>query len=176
MIHVEVGDLLTVEAEAFIRPVNTQLDPISAIGMRIEDALGRDVSERIRQMGDFPVGGAFITPAGDLAAGFVIHAVVQSLEEPTTGDGVRRALVNACRRAREWGIASLALPLVGATPGGLDSDTAASFVVEALAEGDAPAEVYLVVSNEFEQNACDRALGRRGEVGPDEDDEREDDE
>lgn len=171
MIRVEVGDLLSSDVGALVRPVNAHLDPICAVGLRIEDAVGSEVSERIQQMGDFPVGGAFITPAGELSARFIIHVVVQSPEEPTTGDGVRRALVNGCRRAEEWGIQSLALPLIGATPGGLDPLEAASFMIAALNEGQAPADVRLIVASEFEREACERALAEADDVGVGEDDE-----
>lgn len=171
MICVEVGDLLATDAEALLRPVNAQLDPISAVGQRIEDGMGPEVSERIQQMGDFPVGGAFITPGGDLSARFIIHIVVQSSEEPTTAEGVRRALVNGCRRAEEWGIGSLALPLVGVTPGALDPPEAASLMIAALREGQAPADVRLIVATEFEKKAVERALAKADPVGAEEDDE-----
>lgn len=169
--RVEVGDLLANDADALIRPLNAQLDPISAVGQRIEDAMGHEVGERIQQMGEFPVGGAFITPAGELSARFVIHVVVQSAEEPTTGNGVRRALVNGCRRAEEWGIGSLALPLVGVTPGALDPIEAASLMVAALEEGQAPEDVRLIAASEFEKEAFERALAKAGTVDVEEDDE-----
>lgn len=171
MICVEVGDLLENGADALVRPLNAHLDPISAVGLCMEDALGPEVAERIQQMGDFPVGGAFITPAGDLAARFIIHIVVQSTEEPTSGDGVRRALVNGCRRAQEWGIESLALPLVGATPGEMDLTRAASIMIAALSGEDAPPDVRLVVSSEFEREVCERALAQAEDVGEEENDE-----
>ena len=129
---VRIGDLGTTQADAVVRGIRSDGAAITAAGRRIEVLAGPTVTKRLLGLGELPVGGAVITPAGDLAADFIIHAVLQSAEEPVTTHTVQRALVNALRRARDLGLESVALPPLGTGAGNLDVEESAQIVVEVL--------------------------------------------
>ena len=105
-------------------------------------------------MGALPIGGAFITPAGELTASFLIHVVTASEEEPESALSVQRALRNGLRRAVEWELKSLALPPLGAGVGHMDIEDSARAMVEILVdhldEGHPPLDLTIVVAGEYE--------------------------
>ena len=152
---VRVGELSQSDAAAVVRAVRSDGEAITSSGRRLELLAGETVAQRLQGLGDLPVGGAVITPAGDLPAQFIIHAVLQSVEEPVSSVTVRRALVNVLRRARDLGLASLALPLLGTGAGNLDAEEAARLTMEALREhlaaGDAPRRFEIVVESAYQE-------------------------
>lgn len=164
MIRVREGRLADSESEAVLRPVSTALEPVCHPGREVEQEAGEDVLERLRGAGEIPVGGAILTPGGDLAASFIIHVAVQSWDEPVSETGVRRALMNGLRRASEWGIETLSLPPLGAGAGNMDPEDSARLVVEVLMEHMAaqpyPREVELVAAREYEAEIFRGALER----------------
>jgi O-acetyl-ADP-ribose deacetylase (regulator of RNase III) len=127
---------------------------VTAAGRIIGQRAGADLEERLNRIGSIPVGGAVLTPAGGLAAGFLIHVVVQSSDEPETQVSVERALKNGLRRAVDWGLESLALPPLGLGAGALEPEEAARALVEILAnhlaEGAPPLELTIVVGSDYE--------------------------
>jgi O-acetyl-ADP-ribose deacetylase (regulator of RNase III) len=129
----------------------------------VDQNAGEDVRARLEDMGEVPVGGAVVTPGGDLRVAFIIHAVLESPEEELTPFGVQRALMNGLRRARDWEMASLALPPFGLGAGALDPDDVAHMVVEVLLnherEGGAPGELVIVVESPYEEELFTRLLG-----------------
>ena len=141
-VRARVGDLAQSDAAAVVRSVRSDGEAITAVGRRLERLAGAAVARRLQGLGDLPVGGAVITPAGELPAQFIIHVVLQSAEEPVTPQTVQRALVNALRRARDLGLETVAFPPVGSGAGNLDSEVAADLLVEVLTthlrDGDAP--------------------------------------
>jgi O-acetyl-ADP-ribose deacetylase (regulator of RNase III) len=117
---------------------------------RLELAAGPEWVERCRALGELPVGSAVITDAGGLTAEFVIHAAVRSPDEPVSQRTVRTAVTNGLRRAEEWGVSEVALPLVGTGPGNLDADAACSAMDEALRAFAARGRVVVCSSDGFE--------------------------
>lgn len=163
MIRVVVGDLAAQPAEGLLRPVRTDMAPVSAASRDIAIAAGEQLEERLVRLGTLPLGGAVLTPAGNLAAGFLIHAVVMSEEEPQTGLTVQRALRNGLRRATDWGLASLALPPLGLGVGTTDPEGAARALVEILFnhldEGAAPLDLCIVVGSKYEAELFEGLIG-----------------
>lgn len=162
MISVVVGEIFRQEAEGLLRPVRSDLAPLTAAARDILAHAGPSVDERLRQMGTLPLGGAVITPAGDLSASFLIHIVTASEEEGESALSVQRALRNGLRRATEWELASLALPPVGMGVGHLDADEAARSMVEILVnhldEGHPPLELTIVAGGEYEAGVFQRLV------------------
>ena len=162
MIRVRVGDLGEAKAAAVVRAVRSDGEAITAVGRRLETLAGPTVSKRLQSLGDLPVGGAVITPGGDLPAGFIVHAVLQSAEEPVTAHTVQRALVNALRRAHDFGLESVALPPLGTGAGNLDAEDAAQLIVDVLRDhlqtpGD-PRSFEIVVESAYEEELYTRAV------------------
>jgi O-acetyl-ADP-ribose deacetylase (regulator of RNase III) len=154
MIRVVVGELAVQAVEGLLRPVRSDLAPVSAASRDVSVAAGEELEERLARLGTLPIGGAVLTPAGRLPAGFLIHMVVMSEEEPQTSLTVQRALRNGLRRATDWGLASVALPPVGLGVGTIDPEGAARALVEILFnhldEGAAPLDLTIVAGSRYE--------------------------
>jgi O-acetyl-ADP-ribose deacetylase len=154
MIRVVQGELRDQRVDGVVRPVRSDLAPVSGPSRDVVLDAGEELQERLERMGLLPVGGAVLTPAGLLTAPFLIHAVVMSEEEPQTSMSVQRALRNGLRRASDWGLGSLALPPFGMAVGTADPEVSARVLVEILFdhldEGVAPLDLTIVVSSDFE--------------------------
>lgn len=162
MITVRVGRLDEADTEGLLRPVRSDLSGMTGASRRVDAGAGEAMRARLEGMGDLPVGAAVVTPGGDLRVAFIIHAVLESPEESLTAVGVQRALTNGLRRARDWEMASLALPPLGLGAGTLDADGVAGMVVEALVEhqreGAAPTDLVLLVESGYEEDLFRRLL------------------
>lgn len=162
MIRVRRGELGVTPVEGILRPVSSEGVAVSGASRRVEVEAGPILGTRLQELGELPLGGAVITPGGNLSAVFVIHVVVQSPSEVASGPSVHRALVNGLRRAVEWGVTSLALPPVGIGPGTMDPEEGARLLVDVLRahllEGSDPRELTIVVESEFEEELYLRLL------------------
>ena len=154
MIRVVEGDLADQQVDAVMRAIRADLAPANSGSRDLVHGAGSAVEERLERIGALPLGGAVITPGGDLPADFVIHVVVMSEEEPLTGPSVRKALRNGLRRASDWALESLALPPLGLGVGMLEADASARALVDILCdhldEGRPPLELTLVVGSAYE--------------------------
>lgn len=164
MIQVVRGDLTAAGTECILRPVRSDGAAVTAVGRRLEELAGDSVQERLGAQGDSPVGSALLTPAGDVDCSFLIHVVVQSVEEPVTAAALRRGLLNALRRASDFGIESMALPPLGIVAGALEAEEMARAVVETLREHLAqerpPSRFRIVVESEYEESVFRAAAAR----------------
>ncbi|GMR14309.1 MAG: hypothetical protein BMS9Abin29_2558 [Gemmatimonadota bacterium] len=162
MISVRLAELDTVLAQAVFRAVRWDLKPLTPGGRSVGLGAGEAIIERLEQMGDFPVGGAVVTPAGDLAVDFIIHLVIESVEEPVTESGVRKALTNGLRQACAWGVESVAIPALGTGAGCLDAEASARVILPVLkafmGSGESLREATVVVTNEYERAAFEAAV------------------
>lgn len=166
MIAVRIADLETAQVDAVFRPVRWDLEPLTPGARRVGLGAGELIIERVAQMGDFPVGGAVVTPGGDLPSDFIIHLVIESFEEPVTQTGVRKALTNGLRQACAWGVESVALPPMGIGAGSLEAETAARIVVSVLRafleSCESLREATIMVANEYEKAAFESVLAFDG--------------
>jgi O-acetyl-ADP-ribose deacetylase (regulator of RNase III) len=154
VIRVVIGELAAQTHEGLVRTVRSDLSPATAASRDVLQRAGVAVAERLQPMGPIPVGGAVITPAGELASSFLIHVVTSSDDEPESPASVRKALLNGLRRAAEWGLRSLAVPALGTGAGTMDYEEAARALIEVLREhaGESPIpdEIAIVVRGEYE--------------------------
>lgn len=155
MIRVVIGELFNRAEEAIMRPVRSDLAPLTPGSRDLGIRAGEKMQDRLTQLGNVPVGGAVITPAGALDADFIIHAVTADPEEPQTSVTVQKAVRNGLRRAADLEIASLALPPLGLSVGSMGAEEAAGVLVELLVnhidEGRAPLDIVIVVANDYEE-------------------------
>ncbi len=162
MITVVVGELAEQAMEGVMRPVRSDLAPLTAGARDVASAAGGQVAGRLAQLGSVPVGGAVMTAAGDLPADFIIHAVTADIDEPQSTMTVQKAVRNGLRRAVDWGLPSLALPPVGLGVGNMGAEEAAQVLVELLVnhldEGHPPLELVIVVSNEYEESVFNAVI------------------
>lgn len=162
MIRVHQGSFLEVEAEGFVRPIRSDLAPVSAVSRDLGTAAGEMVEEQLARSGSIPLGGAVMTPAGALPFDFLIHVVVMSEDEPQSSATVQRALRNGLRRATDWAMESLALPPLGIGVGTTEPEDAARALAEILFnhldDGAPPLDLTLVVSSAFEAEMFERLI------------------
>ena len=163
--HVVVDDLAFHASDAIVRPVTARLDATTPVVRRLEQIGGPEFQRRLRVQRDLAVGAAVVTGAGgDLAAEFVIHAVIQSDTEPATASSVRRAWQSALERAVDWSFARLSTPPLGTGAGNLSLEDASDIMVSVLkahgAGADFPADVTVVVETPVEREVFEAALRR----------------
>lgn len=162
MIHVRVGRLDQADTEGLLRPVRSDWSGITNASRRVDASAGEDVRRRLEGMGELPVGGAVVTPGGELEVSFIIHVVLESPEESLSAFGVQRALMNGLRRAGDWEMASLSLPPLGLGAGSLEADAVVGMVVEVLLdhqrEGGPPQDLVIVVESAYEEDLFRRML------------------
>lgn len=169
MIELTDVPLAEAQAEAILRPVGADWSATTPAVRQLELAAGSEWIESCRAVGELPVGSAVITRAGALRAAWVIHVAVRSVEEPVGARAVERALRNGLRRAGEWGIREVALPLLGTGPGNLDPEAACAAMAAPLAGFVAGAErrVLVCVAGEAERRAAAaRWLNPGGRASP----------
>ena len=166
MIRVVRGVLAEARAEGILRPVGARLEAVTAAGRELDLRAGESVRRRLAPLGEVPVGGAVVTPGGGVEVPFLIHAVIQSREEPPTELVIRQALTNGLRRCVEWELASLALPPLGTGVGQMEVEGAARAMIAVLLEHRAtsphPGEIVVVVPGEFEEAVFVGALEAAG--------------
>jgi len=165
VIEVRIADPATVAVGALLRPVAADGSAVTPAMRRLELAAGEAMLEQLARVGELPVGAAAITPAGALAAEFVVHVSVRSRDEPVSPAGVRLGLVNGLRRVREWAIDNIAVVPLGTGAGNLDAEQAAEVMVPVLVEhveqGGPPSRIVIVVETEYEREAFERRLQSR---------------
>jgi O-acetyl-ADP-ribose deacetylase (regulator of RNase III) len=166
MITVRLGALHEAGTQAVLRPVRSDLGGITQASRRLETAAGENVRKRLDGMGELPMSSAVLTPGGDLAIGFIIHAVLESPEESPSAIAIQRALINGLRRALEWEMTSLALPPLGLGVGMLDPEDGARMMIEVLLdhlrEGEPPRELVIVVESPYEEELFRRLVAAAG--------------
>jgi O-acetyl-ADP-ribose deacetylase (regulator of RNase III) len=131
---VETGDLAAVEADAVVNAANDHLWMGSGVAGALKRAGGSAIEREALALGPIPVGEAVITGAGTLPARRVIHAAAMGQDLATDENLVRRATLNALRRAEEAGLADVAFPALGTGVGGLGFPECARAMISAVAE------------------------------------------
>lgn len=162
VIRVHEGSIVEVESEGIVRPIRTDLSPVSAASRDLGAWAGSIVEEQLRRSGNLPLGGAVITPAGELPADFLIHVVVMSEDEPQTSATVQKAVHNGLRRATDWALRSLALPPLGIGVGMTEPEISARALTEILFnhldEGVPPLELTIVAPSAYEADLFSRLV------------------
>jgi O-acetyl-ADP-ribose deacetylase (regulator of RNase III) len=159
---VVVDDLSFFRSDAIARPVTAELGATTSLGRRLEVAAlegerGERLARQLRPAEPLAVGSAVVTGAGALQVELLVHAVVQSVSEPVTRDGVSRATASALQRAAAFEVRHLAISPFGTGAGNLDAEDSAQAMIEAvvrhLARSEFPERVTIVVESELEREA-----------------------
>jgi len=160
MIRVVRGTFTEARTEALLRETRPDGGPVSQSGRALLERLGEDAS-RLLDLDEAPAGSAWLSPAGPLPASFLIHLVVQGIDEPVSEQTVRTALTNGLRRAAAFGIESVALPPLGVGAGNLDHERSAELIVQTIGEhleqGQPPLVFEIVVGSDYEEDVYRRA-------------------
>ena len=163
MITVALDDLAAMPVDAVVRPAGESLEPAADAATRLDHAAGDGFAAQRRVSSPLEAGAAVVTGGGNLVAPFVIHAVIRDSASPVARAKIRRALVSAWQQAGAWGLTRIAAPPVGVDDGGLSLEDAVGLLVETFprgSEGEAPAELCIVVEREEERVAVEAILRR----------------
>jgi O-acetyl-ADP-ribose deacetylase (regulator of RNase III) len=123
------GDVCDLEVDAIVNAANVSLWMSTGVGGAIKRAGGDAIEFAAIRQGPVELGDAIVTPAGALAARYVIHAVSLDRDRRTSGEAIERAVRSVFSRARELGITSLAFPALGTGVGGFPLEDAARITV-----------------------------------------------
>jgi O-acetyl-ADP-ribose deacetylase (regulator of RNase III) len=124
------GDITTLEVDAIVNAANDHLWMGGGVAGAIKRKGGVEIEQEAVRQGPVEIGESVVTGAGSLPARYVIHAAVMGQDLQTDAVKVRRATRSALRRARELGIASVALPALGTGVGGFPVTEAARIMIE----------------------------------------------
>jgi O-acetyl-ADP-ribose deacetylase (regulator of RNase III) len=128
------GDICELEVDAIVNAANVSLWMSTGVGGAIKRAGGDTIEFAAIRQAPVELGDAVVTPAGSLAARYVIHAVSLDRERRTSGPVIDAAVRSTFARARELGITSIAFPALGTGVGGFPLDEAARITVMAAHE------------------------------------------
>lgn len=157
MIRLIEHGLAQLRVDAVVRAADEHLEPVGPAS----EALDREGGETLRQLrrvqAPLDVGSAVITGAGELAAEFVLHIVIQGEGRAASRETVRRALTSAWHRAEGWQLTLVGAPLAGLGGAALTPEEAALALVETFRDRPRatgfPAELHIVVATAAERGA-----------------------
>jgi O-acetyl-ADP-ribose deacetylase (regulator of RNase III) len=165
MAHIilDKGDIAELRTDAIVNAANSALWMGAGVAGAIKRAGGQEIEDEAVKQGPIPVGEAVVTGAGNLKAGFVIHAAVMGTDLVTDADKIRSATKNSLIRAEELGLKSIAFPALGTGVGGFPYSKAAEIMISAVSEhlaGESDLEeVLLVLYGDEAYRAFEEQLG-----------------
>jgi O-acetyl-ADP-ribose deacetylase len=158
------GDICDLEVDAIVSPATTSLWMSTGVAGELKRAGGDSIEFAAVRQGPIALGDAVVTPAGRLAARYVIHAASMERDRRTSGAAIQRAARSAMARARELGVTSIAFPALGTGVGGFPLEEAAQLAVDAirdeLAEPSPIEHVVFALRGAAAYEAFARALSR----------------
>lgn len=160
MIQVVEQPLAGLPVDAVVRAADETLGPVGLVSRQLDAAAGPAGEAQRRVQAPLQVGAAVITGAGDLAAEFILHVVVQDADRPATRETLRRALASAWHRAEGWQLRSVGAALSGLVVG--DDDAAHALVESFRDRPDStgfPAELHVTIDRPEQRQALAPWLG-----------------
>ena len=135
----------------------------TGVGGALKRRGGDEIEFAAVRRGPVAVGDAVVTPAGTLAAKYVIHAVSLDHDRRTDAGAIERAVRSVFARARELDVRTIAIPALGTGVGGFPLEEAARITVatvrDELARSPALEEVVFALRGAAPYHAFQIALG-----------------
>ncbi|TVR60972.1 MAG: hypothetical protein EA422_13230 [Gemmatimonadales bacterium] len=142
--------------------MGAELDPPTRAEAALLEGAGEGVRHRLSALGEMPVGGAVVTPGGDLPVEMMIHVVIRSREEPVSERAVAQAFRHGLEQAARWEVERLAVPLLGVGAGNLDAEVAAALLVRVFREHrrseSHPGTLVLLARTSYQEEAALRVI------------------
>jgi O-acetyl-ADP-ribose deacetylase (regulator of RNase III) len=126
------GDICDLEVDAIVNAANLSLWMSTGVGGAIKRAGGDAIEFAAVRQAPVEIGESIVTPAGNLAARYVIHAVSLDRDRRTNATIIDSAVRSALARARELGLSSIAFPALGTGVGGFPLEEASIVTVRAV--------------------------------------------
>lgn len=153
-IEAQVADITTLAVDAIVNAANESLAPGGGVCGAIHRAAGPELAAASARVSPCPTGQARITPAFDLPARFVIHAVGPVWRGGQHGEPALLAWAyrDSMRLAREANLHSIAFPAISTGIYGYPlqpaTDIAVATIRAELAQHGSPAHVIFVCFSE----------------------------
>lgn len=159
MIRIVEDNLANLAVAAVVRAADEYLAPVGPESVALDARGGDRLVRALTAQAPLEIGSAVITQAGDLAAEFVLHVIVQGEARPASRDSVRKALTSAWHRAEAWQLGAVAASLGGLA---LPLEESALLLVETFQEraGELayPADLFVAVATPGERSAIEPFL------------------
>ena len=137
IVRVVEGDISTYEGDAVVNAANNHLrlgtGVAGALAARGGGEIQEECDEIVRRDGPLKVGDAAVTGGGKLRARYVIHAAAMG-DLPVSPESIRNATQSALDLTGEFGIKSIAFPVLGTGVGGFPFSEAARIMAEVILE------------------------------------------
>jgi O-acetyl-ADP-ribose deacetylase (regulator of RNase III) len=147
MIRVVTQGLEQLAVQAVVRAADAALAPVGPVSLTLDRCGGERLASALQTQAPLEIGSAVVTAAGDLAAEFLLHLIVQDGDRPASSTSLRRALTSAWHRAEAWQLRTVAADPCGLL---LVPEEAAQLVIETFREQSErgfPSDLYLAVSD-----------------------------
>lgn len=143
------GDLLSQSVEVIVNPWNRNIIPWwlllpQGVSGAIKRRGGLQPFREVGKAGPIPLGGAVATSAGRLPFKAIIHVAGISILWRASQRSIQSSTRNALAKAAELGVASIAMPLIGAGTGGVCPATVERWMSEVIEEAAFGGEVLIV--------------------------------
>ncbi len=129
-ILLEEGDITAAEVDAVVNAANTDLQLGAGVAGAIRQKGGPEIQTECVRHGPIGLGEAALTGAGNLPAGFVIHAAGMQLGGKVSEQSLRASVRSSLEIASERGLRSLAFPAIGTGVGGFSVRRCAEIMLE----------------------------------------------
>jgi O-acetyl-ADP-ribose deacetylase (regulator of RNase III) len=139
------GDIADEVADVLVSPDDTRLSMSGGASAALAETAGDELPAAAQQQAPVDVGEVVVTPAFDLFADYVVHAAATTAG--ATPDAIREVVERALTAAAEHGCDSVVFPLIGGGVGGVDQQTSARTIYEAVEDWSEPhpSEARLIV-------------------------------
>jgi O-acetyl-ADP-ribose deacetylase (regulator of RNase III) len=161
---VATGNLVDFEVDAIVSESDTSLRLLTGASVALRVRCGPEFEQRASSFGPVGLGETVVIDGGRIWARSVILCAIFGPNTPPTEAVVRRAIVGALARVEEAQAESVAIPLLGAGPGGVRPDwcanTIADLVAERLTNGFFPRRAVLVAHDRVTHGMLEAAARR----------------
>jgi O-acetyl-ADP-ribose deacetylase (regulator of RNase III) len=163
VIRIVEHELASLPVAAVVRAADEFLAPVGAESLALDAKGGDRLVRALMAQAPLEIGSAVITQAGDLAAEFVLHVIVQGESRRASRDTVRKALTSAWHRAQAWQLGAVAAALGGLA---LPLEESALLLVETFqarpGELTFPTDLYVVIGSAGQRSAIEPFLRNGG--------------
>lgn len=126
------GDVTQLDVDAFVFYAQQDLILGTGFGTAISVRGGPTIQKELQELAPVATGEAVISAAGNLKAGFIIHAVGPRFQEEDTEAKLRTTMHNSLRVAEENEIRRIAFPAMGAGYYGISPELCAQVMLEII--------------------------------------------
>ena len=156
------GDIayLPFHVDAIVNAANSALVPGGGVDGAINKKAGPGLGRAMLKFGGTPTGTAVYTPAFDLNADYVIHAVGPRYQDGEHGEAelLAAAYQSIMKLAQKLEVNSLAIPFLSTGVYGYPLEEAINIAVENVKKFDLDARIYFVAFDESTEKIAKKCL------------------